>query len=136
MNTGNYYFSTRINGTFEEGEARLREALQAESFGIVSEIDFKSKMQEKLGATIRPYKILGACQVQSAFKALRHEPFIGLLMPCNTVIRESEDGVIEIAVVDTMMTMASVKNADLKCIADEIRLKLQKVILRLEGELE
>lgn len=134
METGNYYFSTRLNTTFPEAEQRLRDALAAESFGIVTEVDFSASIQSKLGATIRPYKVLGACLVQSAFKALQHEKFIGLLMPCNTVVQEIEPGVVEIGVVDTLVSMGVVKNADIKCIADEVRLKLQKVLLRIEGE--
>lgn len=132
METGNYYFSTRLRATFEEAEKRLRVALQEESFGVITEIDFSQKLNEKLGAKFRPYKVLGACLIQSAFKALQHEKFIGLLMPCNTVIQETAPGEIEIAVVDTLASMGSVKNADLKCVADEVRLKLQKVIMRLE----
>ncbi|MDD2965344.1 MAG: DUF302 domain-containing protein [Bacteroidales bacterium] len=135
MDTGNYFFSTQIKADFAEAEKRLREALAAESFGIVSEIDFTQNIKNKLGAAVRPYKVLGACLVQSAFKALQHEKHIGLLMPCNTLIQETEPGVVEISVVDTMASMGAVRNADLKCIADEVRLKLQKVILRLEGEI-
>lgn len=135
MDTGNYYFSTTYAGTFAEAETALREALQAESFSIISEINFSEKLSEKLGIQFKPYKVLGACLPQTAYKALQHEKFIGLLMPCNVLVQESTPGVVEIAVVDTMASMSAVRNADLKCIADEVRLKLKKVIMRLEGEL-
>ncbi len=136
MEQGNYYRYVRLPISFMEAEGRLRNALQEESFGVITQIDFQEKIQNKLGVEISPYLVLGACLPASAHKAIRAEANIGLLLPCNTLVRYISENETEVAVIDPMITMQSIRNADLRCVADEVRAKLIKVMMRVEGTFE
>ncbi len=123
-----YYFSKTLKTSFEEGLKRVTEELKKEGFGILSEIDVKKTMKEKLGADFRNYKILGACNPSFAHKALEFEDKIGTMLPCNVVVQELAAGQIEVAAVDPVASMRAVENPRLGEVAGQVREKLRKVI--------
>lgn len=127
-----YCFVTTLEGDFKPVVERVTEELSREGFGILTEIDVKATLKKKLNEDFRPYRILGACNPPYAFRALQAEPRIGTMLPCNVVVQQRDDGLIEVAAVDPLALMQAIENATLAEIAGEIRDKLQKVISRLE----
>ncbi|GAA4112531.1 DUF302 domain-containing protein [Aquimarina addita] len=128
-----YYFNTILkNLTFDEAIARVIHELKNEGFGILTEIDIQSIFNIKLQVDFYNYKILGACHASFAYKALQVEDKIGTMLPCNVIVQEREKGVIEVSVVDPSASMASVENKALVIIAEQIRVKLKKIIKNLE----
>lgn len=127
-----YYFATRLPLSIDEADQKTREALKAEGFGVLTEIDIKATLKAKLDADFRPYRILGACNPPLAHQALQAEGHIGLMLPCNVIIQEVEDGV-EVAAIDPVASMAAVKNDSLGGVATEVRSRLQRVIESLGG---
>jgi uncharacterized protein (DUF302 family) len=123
-----YYFSKTIDADFEETEKKVRNLLKEMGFGILTEADIKAIMKMRLDADFRKYKILGACNPQSAYNALRTEDKIGLMLPCNVIIQEIDKEKTEVAAIDPAASMAVVNNPKLREIAEHIRAKLQKVI--------
>ncbi len=123
----NYYFAKQTTYTFDAAIARVIAELKNEGFGVLTEIDVKETLKQKLEVDFRRYKILGACHPPSAYQALQVEEHIGAMLPCNVVVQEKADGV-EVAAVDPVASMAGVKNDRLASIAGEVRQKLQKVI--------
>lgn len=124
-----YYFNkTLTNLSFEEVVDKTTLALKEEGFGILTEIDIKTTLKNKLDVDFPNYKILGACNPPFAHKALLAENKIGTMLPCNVIVRETEDGNIEVAAVDPIVSMMGVKNKDLGDIADEVQKKLKKAI--------
>jgi uncharacterized protein (DUF302 family) len=123
-----YYFTKSVNRPFEEVVAKVREELKKRGFGVLTEIDVKAKMHEKLGVDFRDYLILGACNPPNAYKALQLEDKIGVLLPCNVVIQKWDDGRVEISAVDPVESMASVNNPRLSEVALPIRLLLQEMV--------
>ena len=126
-----YYSEKTLNDvSFEEAIQMVTEALKAEGFGILTEIDVKETMKKKLDEDFRPYKILGACNPPFAFKALQAEDKIGTMLPCNVIVQQTDAGV-EVAAVSPKASMAAVDNAALTDIATEIEALLKKVIAAL-----
>ena len=119
-----YSFATRLNGELEEIEQKVVNALQEEGFGILSEINVQATLKKKLGIEKRPYKILGACNPGFANQALEADPDIGLLLPCNVVIREEEDGAITVAFMDPEAVLRLVERNDIEALAGEVRSRL------------
>jgi uncharacterized protein (DUF302 family) len=109
---------------------RVVEALKAEGFGIITEIDVKKTMKEKLGVDQRPHVILGACNPKLAHAALGVEPDLGLLLPCNVVVYETEAGV-RVAAVNVGVMLGMVGNERLAPIADEVQARLNRVLASL-----
>ena len=128
----NYYFSTKLPGEFAAVVQQAREALQAEGFGIVSEIDIQKTFADKIGVEFRPYLILGACNPTLAHEALRLEDKVGTMLPCNVVIQAVDDA-IEVAAIDPVASMQSIQNEQLKEKASAVAEKLRRVILSLGG---
>ena len=127
--TMDYYFSTFLqNTTFEEAVLKTTQALKAEGFGILTEIDIKSTLKKKLDVDFHNYKILGACNPPLAYTALQAEDKIGTMLPCNVILQEKEPGTIEIAAVDPAASMQAVENDQLASVAENVREKLRKVI--------
>jgi len=122
-----YYFSKKTALGFEEAIEKVTEALKSEGFGILTEIDVKETLKKKLDVDFRPYRILGACNPPFACKALQAEDKVGIMLPCNVIVQEKEEGV-EIAAVDPVASMQAIDNPKLGEIADEIRKRLHKVI--------
>ena len=126
-----YYFNKTIKGTFEEVIDKVTEGLKEEGFGILTEIDIKATMKKKLDVDFKKYKILGACNPPFAHKALLAEDKIGTMLPCNVIVQELEDGVVEVAAVNPMASMQAVENDNLNQIASEITSLLKKVVNKL-----
>jgi len=123
-----YYFTKKITGTFEEAAERVTEGLSKEGFGVLTKIDVKATLKEKLGEDFYNYKILGACNPRYAHKALLAEDRIGTMLPCNVIVQEKEPGNIEVSAINPIASMQAVVNNDLQPIATEISAKLEKVI--------
>lgn len=123
-----YYFSKTLSGSFEDAIARVTAALKDEGFGVLTEIDVAATMKKKLDKEFRPYRILGACNPQMAWQALQAEDKIGVMLPCNVIVQQIANDEIEVAAVDPVASMASVKNESLGGIATDVRDRLQKVI--------
>lgn len=112
---------------FERALDRTREALTREGFGILCDIDVQAKLAEKLGVTIQPYRILGACMPPMAHKAILAEPEIGILLPCNVVVRGVEGGT-RVEVVNTQAMTEMFPEADLEDVADQVGQRLARVL--------
>ncbi|MEJ2583896.1 MAG: DUF302 domain-containing protein [Robiginitalea sp.] len=126
-----YYFEKKLeNVSFEEAIEKTTEALKEEGFGVLTEIDVSATMKKKLDVDFRPYRILGACSPNHAYRALSAEDKIGAMLPCNVIVQKVEDGV-EVAAVDPIASMSAVQNKELEPVAKEVREKLQAVIDRL-----
>jgi len=123
-----YYFAKEINLSFDEAIVHVTEELKNEGFGVLTEIDVKATLKKKLDVDFRNYRILGACNPPFAHKALTSEPHIGLMLPCNVVVQESEDGKTLVSAIDPVASMQAVENEYLGEIAGQVRDKLQKVI--------
>jgi uncharacterized protein (DUF302 family) len=123
-----YYFGATIDSTFEDAIDKVTAELKKEGFGIITDIDVKETLREKLSVEFRNYRILGACNPQYAYKALQAESKIGAMLPCNVVVQERETGGIEVSAIDPVASMLAVRNDDLQAIARKIQEKLQKVI--------
>ena len=123
-----YYFSALLNTGFGETVTRVTEALKTEGFGIISEIDMQAKLKEKLGVDFKKYKILGACNPAIAYKALQAEEKVGIMLPCNIVIIDQENGTTEVAAVHPIASMMAIQNPTLEPLAQEVTEKLKRVI--------
>jgi uncharacterized protein (DUF302 family) len=123
-----YYFSTTVNSSLAEAVAKTKAALAAAGFGILSEIDVSATLNKKIGVEIPPYLILGACNPHFAHQALKAESKIGVMLPCNVIVREQAPGVIEIAAVDPVASMQAIKNPQLIQTAATVRDLLKGVI--------
>jgi uncharacterized protein (DUF302 family) len=123
-----YYFSIEMVGNFDEVVDRVINTLKEEGFGILTDIDVKATLKEKLDMDFDNYRILGACNPPYAYKALQAENKIGTMLPCNVIVRKTEEGTIEVAAVDPVASMQAVDNPALEEIAVEIRKKLKKAI--------
>lgn len=126
-----YYFSKVLLTPFDEAVARVKQALAARGFGVLSEIDVAATLKAKLGVDIGAYRILGACNPAYAYEALQLEKLIGTMLPCNVVVREEAPGHIEIAAVDPVASMQAIQNKDLAAIAGEVRAKLKEAVASL-----
>jgi len=126
-----YYINKTLKAEFDEALQLITNALKEEGFGVLSEIDIQGKLKEKLGVDFRRYTILGACNPPYALKALQQEDKIGTMLPCNVIVQELNDDLIEVAAVDPKASMVAVENAQLVKIAEDIREKLEKVITSL-----
>ncbi len=113
--------------TFEEAVARLPEALKAEGFGVLTQIDVQATLKEKIGADFRRYRIFGACNPKLAFRALSMELDVGVMMPCNVVVYEGEDGKAVLNAIDPMATIAST-HPGLNVIAGEVKFGLSRAL--------
>lgn len=122
-----YSFSTRLKGDLKAIEERVVEALKSEGFGILTEIDVQATLKAKLGVDRRPYKILGACNPPLAQKAIDAEPDIGLLLPCNVVLRQEEGGDITVAFMDPVAVLQLVDRPEVAELAHEVKQRLLRV---------
>ena len=126
-----YYFSKTLPAGFDEAVRRTTEALKREGFGIITEIDVKKTLKDKIGAEFRNYRILGACNPKLAHEALQLEDKVGTMLPCNVVVQEAPDGKIEVAAIDPVASMQAIDNAKLREAAQHVQAKLRQVIASL-----
>jgi uncharacterized protein (DUF302 family) len=106
-------------------------ALKSEGFGVLTEIDMKETLKKKLGVDFQPYKILGACNPTLAYRALTTAPEVGLLLPCNITVAQSDDGMIEVSLVDPLAMLGVIYHPDLRSVAEEPRTRLDRVAAAL-----
>ena len=123
-----YSIAKKVNLSYEDALVKVTEELQKEGFGVLTEIDVKATMKKKLDVEFNKYKILGACNPPLAHKALTAEPEIGLLLPCNVVVFEDDNGKTNVAAIDARAMMSVVGREDVIPLADEVNKKLKKVI--------
>ncbi len=122
-----YGFSVQVSCGFDEAIDKVTEALKSEGFGVLTEIDVKATLKKKIDVDRKPYTILGACNPGLANQAINADPDIGLLLPCNVVVREEDNGAITVAFMDPIAVMGLVEKNGVEQLAGEVRAKLEKV---------
>lgn len=123
-----YTINRTITGAvLDDVEMRTRTALSDHGFGVLTEIDVQSTLQKKLGVNIDGYRILGACNPEMAHEAMKIEPKVGAMLPCNVILREVSDGVC-ISAIDPVASMEAIDNDDLKDVARDVREMLSQVV--------
>jgi uncharacterized protein (DUF302 family) len=123
-----YGFGARVDMPYEEAVARTREALAAEGFGVLTEIDVRATLKQKIAVDFPPYVILGACNPSLAHQALSAEPDIGLLLPCNVVVRAEAEGGSVVSIMDPEAALGLAQRAEIEPLAAEVRSRLQRVL--------
>lgn len=126
-----YYLSTKLEKvSFDQAIDNVTALLKKEGFGVLTDIDMKTTLKQKLDVDLKQYRILGACNPTFAYKALQAEDKIGIMLPCNVIVQEL-DNAIEVSAVDPLAAMSSIGNPELTRIANEVQTKLKRVIDRL-----
>ena len=123
-----YHFTKTLGLPFDQAVERVTEALAKEGFGVLTDIDVAATMKKKLGREFRPYRILGACNPQLAYRALTLEDKIGTMLPCNVIVQQHEGGAIEVSAVDPVASMQAIQNPSLAEVAKEVQAKLKRVV--------
>lgn len=126
-----YSFSKKVDLSYEQAIEKVKEELKKEGFGVLSEIDVKDVLKKKLDVEFKKYKILGACNPPFAYQALQSEEQIGLMLPCNLIVYEDEQGLITVAAIDPLASMQAINNPELLKIAGQVQQKLKKVIAQI-----
>ncbi len=127
-----YTFDKQLRGiTFEDAVARTRQVLATKGFGVLTEIDMQKTMKAKLEVDIPAYVILGACNPKMAYEALKLEPRAGAMLPCNVIVRELEDGAIEVSAIDPVASMTAIDNDALQAVAGKVQGLLSQAISEL-----
>lgn len=124
----NYSLGGETDLNFDEAIGKITEALKEQGFGVLTEIDAKKVLKEKLGLERKPYKILGACNPQFAHKAIDMEPEIGTLLPCNVLVYEKEDRGVVVSAMDPETALKLVGNPNVEEIAREVRKRIEKAL--------
>ena len=125
-----YYFSKTLDAPFDEAVEKTTAALKQHGFGVLTRIDVKNTLKEKIGAEFRPYVILGACNPHMAHEALQAEDKIGTMLPCNVIV-QAVDGKSEVAAVDPVASMQAIENPALAAIATKVRDELKAAVQSL-----
>jgi uncharacterized protein (DUF302 family) len=123
-----YYFSKILSMSFDDAVARVTTELNKKGFGVLTEIDVREALKKKLDVNFKKYKILGACNPFFAYKALQMEDKIGTMLPCNVIVQEISEGVVEVAAIDPIASMQAVDNAELRSVAEQVQALLQEMI--------
>jgi uncharacterized protein (DUF302 family) len=123
-----YYFSRTVEMPFEAAVRAATEALQRHGFGVLSDLDVRATLKNKLDVEFPPYRILGACNPQMAYRALQAEDKIGTMLPCNVIVQQRENGRVEVAAIDPVASMQAVDNPALAEIAARVREMLRQAV--------
>jgi uncharacterized protein (DUF302 family) len=123
-----YHFSKTISLPFDEAIETVTAALKERGFGVLSTIDVKATLKSKIDVDFRPYTILGACNPNFAYQALQSEDKIGVMLPCNVIVQQTDDGRVEVSAVDPVASMQAIENAALGSIAREVQGLLKDTI--------
>ena len=126
-------FRVDLKMDFETAIQRVSEALKAEGFGILTEIDVKETLKKKLDVDFRPYKIFGACNPPLAYRALTADSQVGLLLPCNVVVAQGEGGMVEVSLIDPISMLGIIDHPDIEPVAQEARARLERVVASLKN---
>lgn len=129
--TKKYGFSTALDATYEEAVKKVTDALKKEGFGVLTEIDVKETLKKKLDKDFRRYVILGACNPPYAYQSLEMDLDVGLLLPCNVVVYETDDRKAYVAAINPVSALELIQNDDLVSIAEQVSERLKKVISSL-----
>lgn len=127
----NYYINKTTDYQFDEAVEKITTALKEVGFGILTEIDMKATLKKKLDVDRKPYKILGACNPQFANKALSMEEKIGILLPCNVIVVENEEGKVDVSIMDPAIAMSVVENTKLESLASMVKEKLELALSQI-----
>lgn len=125
-----YYLSRTVGAAFDEVVQRVIAALKEEGFGVLTDIDVQATLKSKLDADVPPYRILGACNPSFAHQALQIENKLGVLLPCNVIVRDAGGGRTEVAAIDPVTSMDRTGNPELAAVAEEVRVRLQRAVER------
>jgi len=123
-------FDVQMDTTYEDALKKVKAALRDKGFGVLTQVDVRTALQEKISVDFRPYTIIGACNPQLAYQALSHAPEIGLMLPCNVTVEQEADSGITVRIIDPVAMMVSAgmgEDAELGNIADQARERLQRV---------
>lgn len=123
-----YHFSKTVNDDFDTAVEKVTGKLKKEGFGVLTQIDVQETLKKKLDVNFRKYKILGACNPHFAHEALLAEDTIGIMLPCNVIVQERDNGKVEVSAVDPVASMMAIKNDTLGGVAMRVREKLNRVI--------
>ena len=124
-------FGKAVDAIFDDAVQTVTDELQKEGFGVLTEIDVAATMKEKLGEDMRPYRILGACNPSLAHQAISADPEIGLLLPCNVVVRQDESGQVHVSFMDPGAVLGLLENPAIESLANQVREKLQRVFANI-----
>jgi len=125
-----YYLSRTVDAAFDEVVQRVTAALKEEGFGVLTDIDVQATLKSKLGADMPAYRILGACNPSFAHQALQIEDKLGVLLPCNVIVRDAGGGQTEVAAIDPVTSMDQTGNQALASLAEEVRVRLRRAVER------
>ena len=129
--TVKFGFGKEVAMSFPDAVTRVTEALQGEGFGVLTEIDVAATLKKKLGHDMPPYRILGACNPPLAHRAIEAEPSIGLLLPCNVVVRQQPQGAVRVEFMDPASVLDLVGKPEVNAVAAEVRQRLERVMAAL-----
>ena len=127
-----YHMSCTVHRSFDDTVAAVKEALGRHGFGVLTEIDVAATMKNKLDRDFRPYRILGACNPEMAWKALEADDKVGTMLPCNVVVHQNLDGMIEISAVDPVASFEAIENQKVMAVAMDVRHALKDMLAEFE----
>lgn len=129
-----YFIQLRTDYNFDDAIDRVTKALQTEGFGILTDINVKATLKEKLNVDFKNYRILGACNPSFAYKALQTEDQIGIMMPCNVTVIEQDNGHVDISMMDPTAAFNVIENENLQAFAIELKQKLERCLTYLDNK--